>query len=420
MGAKRSLVSLERTHLQESVDLKPLAGQLQGLGHKLDERRKSLPSLDAPFVIREMDLKELVLVAEELAANSDTVVILASGLASAISPAALGALQRPAANPSTRIIFAGDHLSADFYRDLGADLESKKFSVIAMCSDEPSYELRMAVRYLYKKMREKFCVEECQRRLVFSTPATEQVFGSIISEQKFRNIPVSSRFKAPFLAFSPVGLLPLACAGHDVEAFLEGGRSLARSMDKQDFDDNECYQYAAIREVLTSDGQLECLTIPDPRLRSMSRWWRHLMNITHSLMHPSQQFPVSFSVLENRYLQQSHWDEGGITWETHLWVAEPASPVPLECAEMKEDGLEEWSELGFADFAEAMLEELERHHGSLEIPQLRLTIPKLGIYELGALFCFVETAANLNQKLGDISSPRERAAHLNPGLGVPQ
>ena len=412
MGAKRSLVSLDKTHLLESVDLSPLAGQIQTFGNKLDEKQKSLASLAAPFSVREMDLKELVRVAQELAANSEVVVVLASGMLAHTGRAALKALSPPGRGAGTEIIFAGEHLSADYYYSLVRAIHGTKFSVIAMTSGPASFELRSALRVMYGALRKNFGPEECQRRLVLCAPATERIFQGLGTEYGFRIIKISDRFQPPYLAFSPVTLLPMVCAGIDVDPFLDGGRSLARSMDKQSFEENECFQFAALREVLTSDGRTECLCLPDPRMAGMGRWWRQLMNVTHALLHPQNNFPSEFVANDYRYIGQSQWEEGTNWWETHVWVAQPEGEVSMDTPEMEVDGLTDFADHDFAQIANQVLEGIEKDHAGRGIPQIRLTIPKLDAYGLGALTCFFETAANLNHRLAEITPPAESAAFI--------
>lgn len=413
MGAKRSLVSLEKTHLLESVDLSPLAGQIQTVGHKLDEKQKSLASLAAPFSVREMDLKELVRIARELSANSDLVVVLASGMTSHTSRCALEALSPPGPQSGTEVIFAGEHLSSDFYCSLLEVVKGRKFSVIALTPGPASFELRSALRLMYGALRKNFGPEECQRRLVLCAPGTERIFQGLGSEYGFRIIKLSERFQTPYLAFSPIGLLPLACAGIDVEPFLDGGRSLARSMDKQSFEENDCFQFAALREVLTSDGRTECICLPDPRFAALGRWWRQLMNVTHALLHPQHNFPSDFVANDSHYVGHSQWEEGANWWETHVRVAQPAAPLPMATPEMEVDGLTDFAEHDFSQIANQLLEGVEQDHAGRGIPQLRLTIPKLDPYGLGALICFMETAANLNQRLAEITPPAEASAFIS-------
>lgn len=413
MGDKRSLVSLDQQFLPEPVDLSPLSKQIQGFGNKLDEKQKSLASLAAPFSVRENDLKDMVRIARELSANSDAVVVLGSGFTSQAARCALEALTPAGRMEGTEVIFAGGHFSPHYYLSLIQQLSTKKFSVIVVTAGEASFELRASLRLMYTALRQRFGADECQRRLVFCAPSTERVLQGLATEYGFRVIRLPDKFQSPYLAFSPIALLPLACREVDVEQFLDGGRSLARSMDKQSFEENHCFQFAALREVLTSDGRTECLCVPDPRLSGLGRWWRHLMNMTHALLHPQNNFPSEFLHLENRYLGQSQWDEGCKWWETHLWVSQVDGSLPMDCPEMEVDGLTDFAQHDFAEISNQMLDRLQTEQAGRSIPQVRLTIPKLDAYGVGALLCFLETAANVNQKLTEITPPAEAGAFIN-------
>lgn len=413
MEARRALVSLDLASAGDALDLSPLANQISNFGNKLDEKQRQLVSLEAPFSVRELDQGQLTAVAAELAANSDLIVVVATGIMSACARAATSALTPPLGFSKTKLLFAGDHLSVDYLAELFESLQGRKISILAMAMEDPPLELSVSLRLFADLVRRRHGLEESRRRIVLVGSESSKTWGRLSQEMGYRLIKIPDRFRSPYLSFSPVTLMPLCAVGLNVDQFLEGGRSLARSMDKQPFEENECFRYAAVREILSSDGRSEGLCLADPRMRSLGEWWRSLMTSTHVLLSSPASCAVPFLVSQACYLTAAQLEvETPGFWSTRLLIEHGGADLKVVADETDCDGLEGLvgrSVHELAQQADRLIREIQAEQGA---PQVELRIPKLDAYSLGALMCFFETVANVNQKLAEVGAWNETAAAL--------
>ncbi len=404
MGAKRSLVSLDLTSLEDSLELGPLASQVANFGHKLDEKQKALPSLEVPFLLRETDFKTMVSTAEELKANSDIVIVVATGGVYLAIKAVLDAFQPVLGWSKPRVVLIGDHLSADHLQELSETVGEARLSSVMCCYREPSLELAVTQRFVADLVQKRHGKAEGQRRLVLVTGDQCHSWLELAKLEGYRHFKLSDRSRGQFLSLSAATLLPLAVAGVDPTPVLEGGRSLARSMDKQPFEENPCFQFAAVREILSADGRVECLSLPDPRLHSLGQWWRYMMAPSAQVLAPPASHPVVWTTHERSYLCAPP-PEGTDPhlFEVSLELAQMADQVRVGGLDANYDGLAPWKGSPVQDLEQIHKERLFGRRRQDQLPLIALEIPQLDRFSFGSLLCFFETVAAVNQRLAEIS-----------------
>lgn len=403
MGAKRSLVSVDLTHLGEPLDLGPLTTQLATFGHKLEEKQKALPSLEVPFLLRETDFKRMVTVADELRANSDVLIVAASGGCALAARAMLEAFAPVMGWQIPRLIFLGDHLSTDVLEEFANTVGRAKLSAIVCSYGDPSIELAVTQRVIADVIRRRHGLAESQRRIVLVSGEDSRALHELAKLEGHRHLKLPLRAKGQYLALTAATLLPLATIGVDPTAVLEGARSLARSMDKQPIEDNDCFQFAAAREVLWGDGKCECLTLPDPRLHWLGEWWRYVCGPSSQALAPHAAFANSWTTHQRLYLNGPAPE--GVDrhqFEVSVEFAQLSEEPELGGPDSNYDGLADCKGSKIRTLEESYRRVLAERCVRAKHPLIRLELPRMDAFSIGSLMCFFETVAAVNQRLAEI------------------
>ena len=235
-----------------------------------------LPDRQAPG-----ELLGILRAAEQIRSDSDICVVVGIGGSYLGSRAAIELLQGPNRNLSRRkgdpqILFAGNSLSTRQWNELKGLLEGKDFSVIVISKSGTTLEPAIAFRNLRWMLERRYGTDEANRRIYAVTDPENGALRRMVRENGWDSFAIAPDVGGRFSVLSPAGLLPMAVAGLDIMAMLEGAAEAKKLYDLRSFE-NPVWLYAAARNLMYRSCKFVELFVGfEPGFRCFGYWWQQL------------------------------------------------------------------------------------------------------------------------------------------------
>lgn len=224
------------------------------------------------------ELSRIKAVAAQIRAQSDALVVIGIGGSYLGARAVLELLRSPHYNLLERpqIFFAGNSLSPDAFADLRLLLRDKNISLNVISKSGTTVETSAAFLLLRELMAERYSPEEIRARTFVTTDPTEGALRKLCIAEGCASFPIPPDIGGRYSVLTPVGLLPLAVAGIDIDTLLAGAASMRQEL-RLAGEDNPAWQYAAARQALWEAGKsVELLVAYEPHFRCFGEWWKQL------------------------------------------------------------------------------------------------------------------------------------------------
>ena len=296
------------------------------------------------------------------------------------------------------IVYAGQNICEDYLYELQNLLRDKKFGIISISKSGTTTEPALAFRLL-KTQLETQCGEEFAKEcIVCITDAKRGALRTLATQQGYKTFVIEDNIGGRFSVLTPVGLLPIACAGFDIYQLIEGANKMMEicSVDTP-FEQNPAALYAATRNKLYADGKkIELLVNYHPKLHFMSEWWKQLYGESEGKDNKGI-FPASVDFTTDLHSMGQYIQEGERhLMETVISVSEPQYTLLFPHDEQNLDGLNflagkridhvnKMAELG------TMIAHIDGG-----VPNMKIELPKINEYYLGQLIYFFEIACGIS------------------------
>ena len=181
-------------------------------------------------------------------------------------------------NNGPRILFAGNNIGEDYLFELTEYLKDKKFGVINISKSGTTTETAITFRLLKKQCEDQRGKETAKKVIVAVTDAKKGAARTTADKEGYKTFVIPDNVGGRFSVLTPVGLLPIACAGFDIEKLIEGAQDMEKATGADvPFAENPAAMYAACRNALYADGKkIEILVNFQPKLHFMNEWWKQL------------------------------------------------------------------------------------------------------------------------------------------------
>ena len=302
-----------------------------------------------------------------------------------------------------RVLFAGQNIGEDYLSELQDLLRDKKFGIIVISKSGTTTEPAIAFRLLKEQLESQMGKAEAAKRIVAVTDAKRGALRQLATEEGYKTYVIPDNVGGRFSVLTPVGLLPIAVAGYDIRALLDGAREMMRATEAFD-DTNPSFLYATTRNALYRAGKkIEILVNYNPKLHFMGEWWKQLYGESEGKEHKGI-FPASVDNSTDLH-SMGQWIQEGerVIFETVVSVATPRHEVviPMDAANL--DGLNYLAGKR-VDQVNKMAELGTRiAHVDGGVPNIQITIPALEERYLGELIYFFEKAVGISGYLLEIN-----------------
>lgn len=304
------------------------------------------------------------------------------------------------------IVYAGQNIGEDYLYELQALLKGKRFGIISISKSGTTTEPALAFRLLKTQLEEQVGKKEAQRLIICITDAKKGALRTLATQEGYKTFVIEDNIGGRFSVLSPVGLLPIACAGFDIEKLVDGADRMVKvcGIDSP-FDENPAAQYAAARnELYKKQGKkIELLVNFHPKLHYVSEWWKQLYGESEG-KDKKGIFPASVDFTTDLHSMGQYIQDGERhLMETVISVMEPNHKVEFPHDEQNLDGLNFLAGKRVDEVNKMAELGTQIAHVDGGVPNMKIELPKLDEYYLGQLIYFFERACGISGYLLDVN-----------------
>ncbi|MCI9111497.1 MAG: glucose-6-phosphate isomerase [Eubacterium sp.] len=219
--------------------------------------------------------------AEYIKGNCDILIVIGIGGSYLGARAVIEALKstnyNALAKDTPQIYFIGNTISPSMVTELVSLCEDKNICINVISKSgtttEPAIAFRVFRDLIYKKYSEK----EAAKRIFCTTDKAKGTLKELADDQGYETFVVPDDVGGRYSVLTAVGLLPIAVAGIDIDALMNGAKFAQDSLNSEDIHKNDCLKYAAIRNCLYEKGKrLECFISYEPCMTMFNEWLKQL------------------------------------------------------------------------------------------------------------------------------------------------
>ena len=342
--------------------------------------------------------------AKTLRENCDTIVVAGIGGSYLGARAVIEALQNSfqwlankGENPN--ILFAGNNIGEDYLSELCAYLEDKNFGVINISKSGTTTETALTFRLLRKQCEKQRGKALSKKVIVAITDAHKGAARLTADKEGYTSFIIPDNVGGRFSVLTPVGLLPIACAGFNIDDLVAGAKAMeeASGSDTDTFK-NICAQYAAVRNALYQDldKKIEILANFQPKLHFIGEWWKQLYGESEGKENKGI-FPAAVDFTTDLHSMGQWIQEGERSiFETVISVGETNHKLLFPHDDENLDGLN-FLEGKRVDEVNKMAElGTQLAHVDGGVPNIRIVLPKINEFYIGQLLYFFEKACGIS------------------------
>ena len=360
--------------------------------------------LHLPTSITPDFIKQLQDCAEVLRQNCEVVVVAGIGGSYLGARAVIEALGNSFAwlvgdkkNPT--ILFAGNNIGEDYLSEMTEYLKDKRFGVINISKSGTTTETALTFRLLKKQCEAQRGKEEAKKVIVAITDAKRGAARTCADKEGYTSFIIPDNVGGRFSVLTPVGLLPIACAGFDIQQLVAGAQDMEKACGKDvPFAENIAAQYAAVRNGLYAQAgkKIEIMVNYQPKLHFMSEWWKQLYGESEG-KDGKGIFPASCDFTTDLHSMGQWIQEGERTiFETVISIEQPNKTMLFPEDEENLDGLNFLAGKRVDDVNKMAELGTRLAHVDGGVPNIRVSVPVLNEYYLGQLIYFFEIACGIS------------------------
>ncbi|OYD06659.1 glucose-6-phosphate isomerase [Paludifilum halophilum] len=360
--------------------------------------------IDIPSMIDREELDRVKQAAEKIRSDSDALVVIGIGGSYLGARAALEMLthtfynQLPASKrQGPAIHFVGHHISSTYTAHLLQHLEGKKVSVNVISKSGTTTEPAIAFRIFRDWMTEHYGQEEAKRRIYATTDKAKGALKQLADEEGYETFIIPDDVGGRYSVLTPVGLLPIAASGIDVDDMLAGARDASEAYREPSLAKNPSYQYAALRNILYRKGKtVELLVNYEPSLQYFSEWWKQLFGESEGKDHKGI-YPASVNFTTDLHSMGQYIQEGRRDlFETVVRLKRPQEEITIREDADNLDGLNYLAEKTMDDVNRQAFQGTLLAHTDGGVPNLVVTAEEVAPYTFGQLVYFFEKACGIS------------------------
>lgn len=303
-----------------------------------------------------------------------------------------------------QVLFAGNSLSAHEHEKILNQISGKRFAINAISKSGTTTEPAVAFRIFRALLEKEVGKEDAKSRIVATTDAHKGALRKFAEEEGYATLTIADDIGGRYSVLSPVGLLPIAVAGIDIDALLQGAKDTAAACQTTDVTKNPALFYAAARNLLYRQGfSTEIFASFEPRLHYVAEWWKQLTGESEGKDHIGL-FPASVDFTTDLHSMGQWIQEGRRNIiETFVIVdgGEPALTIPA--AENNLDELGYLQGKAMSEVNKAAYTGTALAHRDGGVPNSTIHLERLDAYTLGALLYFFERAIGVSGYLMGIN-----------------
>ncbi len=339
--------------------------------------------------------------AEKIKSDTDVFIVIGIGGSYLGARAAIEFLKSPNYNvmkkDTPEIYFAGNSISSTALSELIELCEGKDVSINMISKSGTTTESAIAFRVFREILEKKYGKEGARQRIYCTTDKARGTLKKLATEEGYETFVVPDDVGGRYSVLTAVGLLPIAVAGADIDALMAGAAQAEKDLDNPDVETNDCYKYAALRNILYRKGkEVEVLVSYEPCFTMMNEWWKQLYGESEGKDHKGL-FPASVVFSTDLHSMGQFIQDGKrLLFETVVLIDKAKKELYLGEDPDNVDGLNFLAGKSVAYVNQKAFEGTVLAHTDGGVPNVVLHMPEVSEHELGYLIYFFEKACAIS------------------------
>ena len=397
-------VTLNDKYLKGVVNADELKGMepMVKVAHEMIENKNGLGNdflgwVDLPVNYDKEEFERIKEAAAKIKADSEVLIVIGIGGSYLGARAAIellrSTLYNSLAKDTPKIFFAGNSISPTYLNEVIELVKDKDFSVNIISKSGTTTEPALAFRVFREMLEEKYGKDGAKGRIYATTDKAKGTLKELADAEGYETFVIPDDVGGRFSVLTAVGLLPIACAGCDIDALMAGAAKAREDFSVCDIEKNDCHKYAALRNVLRNKGyKVEMLVAYENSFAMMNEWFKQLFGESEG-KDGKGLFPASATFSTDLHsLGQFIQDGSNILFETVVHIAKAQKDFFLKNDATNGDGLNFLSNQNMSVVNQKAYEGTIIAHTEGGTPNMVLEMPEVNESELGYLIYFFEKA----------------------------
>ena len=356
--------------------------------------------LDLPVNYDREEFDRILKAAQKIRSNSQVLVVIGIGGSYLGARAAIELLHSQLYNnlgDGPQIYFAGNSISPTYLNQVIRLCEGKDFSINVISKSGTTTEPALAFRIFRDLAIKKYGREGAKERIFCTTDKAKGTLKQLADEEGYETFVIPDDVGGRYSVLTAVGLLPIAVSGSDIAKLMEGAARAREDLSVCDLDKNDCYRYAALRNILYRKGKaIEILVSYEPAFSMMAEWYKQLFGESEGKDNKGI-YPSSAIFSTDLHSMGQFIQEGSrILFETVVDIAEPQQDLYIQPDPNNFDGLNFLSDQNMSVVNRKAMQGTILAHTEGGVPNMVLQLPAINEEELGYLIYFFEKACALS------------------------
>ncbi|MBD9097676.1 MAG: glucose-6-phosphate isomerase [Ruminococcaceae bacterium] len=339
--------------------------------------------------------------AEKIKKNTDVFVVIGIGGSYLGARAAIELLTSPLYNNLKKdtpdIYFVGNGISATHLNEVLEICEGRDVSVNIISKSGTTTEPALAFRVFRELLEKKYGKEGARERIFATTDKSKGTLKELSDREGYETFVVPDDVGGRYSVLTAVGLLPIAVAGIDIEKIMKGAQEAQKTLTVCDLEKNDCYKYAAIRNILYRKGKsVEMLVSYEPAFTMMAEWFKQLFGESEGKDNKGL-FPAAavFST-DLHSMGQFVQDGARVMFETVVNIKTPKHDLFIKPDPDNFDGLNFLSNQNMSVVNQKAFGGTVLAHTEGGVPNVILEVEKMDEEEFGYMVYFFEKACAIS------------------------
>lgn len=360
--------------------------------------------MDLPYDTSEEEVQKIINAAEKIKKQADVFIVIGIGGSYLGAKAIIDLFTNSFSNMISRserkfpeIIFAGNSLSGKYLRDLVEYVQDKDIAINVISKSGTTLEPAVTFRIFKMLMEEKYGITGASDRIYVTTDEKNGILKQISDEKGYETFIIPKNVGGRYSVLTPVGLLPMAVAGIDLQEILDGALFASHLYNEKNLETNDCYKYVAYRNILNQKGKdIEILSSFEPSFSYFIEWFKQLFGESEGKDEKGI-FPAGTTFTTDLHSMGQLIQEGKRNiFETMINIELDRSFIKLPETEKNEDNLNYLAgkEIDYIN-KQAFLGTVKAHVSG-KVPVTVINIQDLTEYNIGELIYFFEKACAMS------------------------
>ena len=374
------------------------------LHKKIGAGREFTGWIDLPKSYDREEFQNIKDSANKIKENSDVFIVIGIGGSYLGARACIEALNHSFYNvlPKDKrrgpeIYYIGNNISSSYILDLFDLFEDKDISINVISKSGTTTEPALAFRLSKEYMENKYGIEESKGRIYVTTDRSKGALRDLTKKEEYTSFIIPDDVGGRYSLLTPVGLLPIAVSGINIDGLMEGSLDGMNEYSTDDINRNICYQYALIRNILYNKGKdIEILINYEPYLHYFSEWWKQLYGESEGKDNKGI-YPASANFTTDLHsLGQLIQDGKRNLFETTINIKKPKRDMEIKEDKYNLDGLNFLAGKTIDFVNKKAFEGTLMAHTKGQVPNLIINVPEMDEYYFGNLIYLFEKSCAIS------------------------